>query len=259
MKPMTFCITFDDGLLSQAKVAAPLLEKYGWHGLFSVATELATSRRLTPRQAQDLCLVGNEWNLMSWDDVRDLMARGHTVCPHTCTHADLEALEASGRMDEVEREIAESKLQFAERTGQVPRLFCLPHCSGSPDVMALVRRHGMEPINGTGRWRVNFGEYAPGGESYSDITSFLRRFYYLGFAHVDIMIHGIVRREGGWRPFEDAAAFEAFLCAIRAEEDAGRVRVVDYAKADREHARPLLRAAFFKVYRHLLHIPVPEI
>jgi len=259
MKPMTFCLTFDDGLKTHARVAAPLLEKYGWRGVFSVATEIATKGRLTPRQAEDMCLVGNEWNVMSWEDVKALLVRGHVVCPHTATHADLQALEAAGRMDEVAREIAESKRQFAAHAGVTPALFCLPHCSGSAEVMALVRRHGMEPINGRGKWRVNFGEYSPDGQSYSDITSFLRRFYYLGFAHVDVMIHGVVRREGGWRPFEDATAFEDFLKAIKAEEDAGRVRVVDYETGHRYPPRPALRALFFKFYRHLRRIEVPEI
>jgi len=259
MKPMTFCLTFDDGLKTHARVAAPLLEKYGWHGVFSVPTEIVMTGKLTAQQAEDMCLVDNEWNVMSWDDVKTLQAHGHTLCPHTVTHADLLALEESGRLDEVEREIAESKRQFAERTGVVPTLFCLPHCSGSPEVAALVRKHGMEPINGAGKWRVNFGEYSPDGQSYSDITSFLRRFYWLGFSHIDIMIHGVVRKEGGWRPFEDAAAFERFLQAIKAEEDAGRVKVVDYAEGHRHPPRNRWREIFFKFYRHLLRIQVPEI
>jgi len=259
MKPMTFCLTFDDGLKTHARVAAPLLEKYGWRGVFSVPTEIVTSGRLSQRQAEGMCLVGNEWNVMSWVDVKALMAHGHTVCPHTATHADLLELENAGRIIEVEREIAESKRQFAENTGVVPTLFCLPHCSGSSEVVALVRKHGMEPINGTGKWRVNFGEYSPDGQSYSDITSFLRRFYWLGFVHVDIMIHGVVRQEGGWRPFEDAAAFERFLQAISVEEEAGRVKVVDYAEGHGRASQSRGREWCFKVYRHLRGISVPEI
>lgn len=259
MKPMTFCLTFDDGLKTHARVAAPLLEKFGWHGVFSVPTEIVTSGRLTPRQAEDMCLVGNEWNVMSWEDAKTLMVRGHTVCPHTATHADLLELEQTGHMDGVEREIVESKRQFAEHTGAEPKFFCLPHCSGSPEVAALVRKHGMEPINGVGKWRVNFGEYSPDGQSYSDITSFLRRFYWLGFSHVDIMIHGVVRKEGGWRPFEDAAAFERFLRAIKAEEDAGRVKVVDYEKGHSYPDRNRGRELYFKIRRHLLNISVPDI
>jgi len=259
MKPMTFCLTFDDGLKTHARVAAPLLEKYGWRGVFSVPTEIVTTGRVTPSQAEDMCLVGNERNVMSWEDVRSLMARGHTLCPHTCSHADLAHLEDTGGTAEIEREIAESKRQFAEQTGVVPKWFCLPHCSGSPEVAALVRKHGMEPINGAGKWRVNFGEYSPDGQSYSDITSFVRRFYWLGFAHVDIMIHGVVRAEGGWRPFEDAEAFERFLQAIKAEEEVGRVKVVDYADGHRHPPQTFVRSLFFKIYRHLARIAVPEI
>lgn len=257
--PMTFCLTFDDGLLSHARVAAPMLEAFGWHGVFSVPTEIVTSRTLTPRQAEDMCLVGNEWNVMSWDDVRTLLAHGHVVCPHTCSHADLLDLERSGRMDAVEAEVAESKRQFAQMTGVTPTLFCLPHCSGGPAVSEIVRRHGMEPINGAGKWRVNFGEASSDGQSYSDITSFLRRFYWLGFRHVDVMVHGVVRAEGGWRPFEDAAAFRRFLEAIRAEESAGRVRVVDYAEGHLRPPRSAVREFAFKFYRRLCGAEVPEI
>lgn len=257
MKPMTFCLTFDDGLKTQARVAAPLLEKFGWHGLFSVPTQIVTAGRVTSAQAEDMCLVGNEGNVMSWNDVKDLMARGHTFCPHTATHADLLALEESGRLDEVEREIVASRREFVEHTGVTPTFFCLPHCSGGPEVAALVRKHGMEPINGAGKWRVNFGEHSADRQSYSDITSFLRRFYYLGFAHIDIMIHGVVRAEGGWRPFEDAAAFERFLVAIRAEEMAGRVKVVDYLEGHRCAAQSFARSLFFKFYRHLTRVEVP--
>jgi len=259
MKPMTFCLTFDDGLKSHVRLAAPLLEKFGWRGVFSVPTEIVTAGRVTPQQADDMCLVGNEWNVMSWEDVKALLAHGHTVCPHTATHADLLTLERAHRLDEVEREIAVSKRQFVERTGVTPKWFCLPHCSGGPEVAALVRKHGMEPINGAGKWRVNFGEHSPDGQSYSDITSFLRRFYWLGFAHVDVMIHGVARQEGGWRPFEDAAAFESFLAAIRAEEAAGRVKVVDYEAGHRRPARNRWREAFFRFYRHLLRVRPPEI
>ena len=259
MKPMTFCLTFDDGLLAQARVAAPLLEQHGWHGVFAVPTEIVSRGEVTAQQAKDMCLVGNERNVMSWDDVRRLMAHGHTVCPHTCTHADLETLEREGRLDLVEREIADSKAQLERETGVTPTLFCLPHCSGSSDVMGLVRRHGMEPINGVGKWRVNFGEHSDDGQSYSDITSFLQRFYWFGFAHVDVMIHGVVRAEGGWRPFEDAAAFASFLQAVQAEVDAGRVRVVDYAEGHRGPAQARIRDFAFKVKRHLLRVKVPEI
>jgi len=259
MKPMTLCLTFDDGLKSHARVAAPLLEKFGWHGVFSVSTEIVTTGKLSAQQAEDMCLVGNEWNVMSWDDVKALMARGHTLCPHTCSHADLLTLERAGRLDEVEREIAESKRQFTEHTGVTPKLFCLPHCSGGPEVAVLVRRHGMEPINGIGKWRVNFGEYSPDGQSYSDIASFLQRFYWLGFSHVDIMIHGVVRGEGGWRPFEDAAAFERFLRAIQDEVAVGHVRVVDYDEGHRHPSENRFRKLYFRLRRHLLHIPLPEI
>lgn len=254
MKPMTLCITFDDGLLAHAKVAAPMLVEFGWRGAFTVPTEILTKRTLTPDQVKDLCLEGNEDKLMTWDDVRAMIAAGHEVYPHTCSHADLPTLYREGRMDELEREIAEAKSQLSAMTGIEPKFFCLPHSQHNPDIDALVRKHGMEPMNGGGMWRPNFGEDAPEGESFSHIDRFLRKFYYLGIPHVDIVIHGVVRAEGGWRPFEDVADFRRFLGEIKGEVEAGRVRVVGYAQA---HVRKSsyfsrrCRQLAFKVYRKL--------
>lgn len=267
---MKFCITFDDGLLAQGRVAAPLLEKYGWRGMFTVPTGILSAQKLTPRQAEDLCLVGNEDKLMTWDDVRGLLARGHIVCPHTRTHADMRELLSAGRMDDAEREVADAKREFAERTGVVSKWFCLPHSSNSPEIDALVRKHGMEPINGGASWRPNVGEHADGYESFSDIRSLIRHLYYLGMPSLDVVIHGVVRAEGGYRPFEDAAAFERFLQDVQAEVELGRIRVCRY---DEVHV-PLLRcralrlkmrsyvtrgrAFLFKLYRQLRHIEVED-
>lgn len=247
MRPMTLSITFDDGLLAQAKVAAPILEKFGWRGVFTIPTEILSTRRLTPTQVKDLCLEGNEDKLMTWDDVRELMAHGHTIAPHTCSHADLPTLFREGRRDEIEREIVESKAQLAAETGVAPKFFCLPHSQHNPWIDARIRANGMEPINGGGCWRPNVGEYAPDGESYSDIGGFLRHCYYLGYPHLDIVAHGIVRAEGGWHPFEDAADFERFCRDIQAEVAAGRVKVVDYPAAHEspQHWRALKRAKWW--------------
>lgn len=260
MKPMTFCLTFDDGLRTQARVAAPLLEAYGWRGVFSVPTGIVTAGRADARQAQDMCIVGNESNVMSWQDVRELMARGHICCPHTISHADLAELEQRGEMDFLKKEIGGSKAEFEAQTGVVPSLFCLPHCTGSGKVAAVVRSFGMEPINGAGKWRVNFGQSSGDGNSYSDIRTFVRRCYYLGMSHVDIMIHGIARSEGGWMPFEDLDAFRRFLEVLREEERAGRIRVVRYDEADHsanESPAGRIRARMFWLYRHLTGRKVP--
>lgn len=39
-RPMTCCLTFDDGLKVHAEIAAPLLEKFGWRGTFNVPTSI---------------------------------------------------------------------------------------------------------------------------------------------------------------------------------------------------------------------------
>lgn len=253
---MTLSITFDDGLLAHAKVAAPLLEKFGWRGVFTIPTEIITKRTLNEDQVKDLCLKGNEDKLMTWDDVRELIAHGHEVYPHTCSHADLPTLYRQGRIDEVEREIVESKAQLLKETNVEAKFFCLPHSQHMPEIDALIRKHGMEPINGGGTWRPNFGEDREGHESFHD-ASHIRNMYYIGFSHIDLVVHGVVRAEGGYCPYEDAADFEAFLKGIEKEVQCGHVKVVKYADV-----HPLricekkenLRRTIFKIYRRLTGI-----
>ena len=225
--PMTFCLTFDDGMKAHATIAAPELERRGWRGAFNVPTAVIGGCGLDAAQLVDMGLEGHEDHLMDWDDVKSLIANGHEVYPHTRDHADLVDLERAGRFDEAERQIVEAKADFIAKTGVVPRFFCLPHNKCSARVAECVRKHGMEPFSCA---RLNFGE--PGHMGYyGTITDYLTQEYRFGRRHVDIMIHGITREEGGWRPFEDTVAFCAFLDEIVALERKGMIRVVPYSKA----------------------------
>jgi len=64
-------LTFDDGGAS-ATTAAELLEEFGFRGHFFVITDR----------------IGDP-NYLSWDEIGDLVNRGHVVGSHTVTHADL--------------------------------------------------------------------------------------------------------------------------------------------------------------------------
>lgn len=171
LRPMTFCLTFDDGLKAHADIAGPMLRQRGWVGAFNVPTSVIGCGRLTMEQAKDLCLVGHEDRRMTWDDVRELLKAGHEVYPHTCDHADLPTLERAQQTQELERQVVEAKRTFIEQTGIVPRYFCLPHNTCTPTVAALIRREGMEPIAG---FRANFGRVCA-GLSCRDVTRFFAR------------------------------------------------------------------------------------
>lgn len=227
LRPMTFCLTFDDGIKAHATIVGPLLRQRGWVGAFNVPTSIVGGCSLTGEQVKDLCLEGNESERMSWDDVRGLINAGHEVYPHTCDHADLPTLERAQRLDEIERQVGESRRVFVEQTGTVPRFFCLPHNACTSTVAAVIRRNGMEPF---ACFRPNFGKYEE-GVSNRDITKYLLARYWYGARHVDIMIHGIERLKGGWMPFEDGADFIRFLDEVAALEQSGKIRVVAYSRA----------------------------
>ena len=91
-------LTFDDGLRSNFEVAAPLLERYGMRGWFFVTTGLTDCPDVQQRQhAAQHRLLGaileqpSETGriAMSWDELRQLRARGHQVGSHTHSHARL--------------------------------------------------------------------------------------------------------------------------------------------------------------------------
>jgi peptidoglycan/xylan/chitin deacetylase (PgdA/CDA1 family) len=76
-------ITFDDGTLDQYLLAAPELEARGIRGTFFI---------ITGPRAEGIWTDGKlERQLFSWDQVRDLHARGHEIASHTATHVDLKA------------------------------------------------------------------------------------------------------------------------------------------------------------------------
>lgn len=227
---MTLCLTFDDGLKTHAEIAVPALNARGWIGAFCVPTAFMDieSRMMTAAQIADLCIEGHEDNLMDWDDVRRIMADGHEVYPHTHDHVDLVELCATGRFDEVRRQVVLAKDEFVTHLGVKPDFHCMPHYSSNRVVKRIVRRAGMEEFN---CGRANFGSKTPSGS----VTSFLVNRKKSGWRHVDISVHGIDSSRGGWCPFATTADFEAFLDEIVALEKSGVVRVVPYSRV---HPRP---------------------
>ena len=110
--PLRGALTFDDSLKDHLLVAAPMLEERGWRGTFCIVTDL----------------VGRDARHMTWDDVRELVRRGHEVVSHTKSHKDLVALADAGRIDEARREISESADRISAETGIAPRFLFMPFC-----------------------------------------------------------------------------------------------------------------------------------
>jgi peptidoglycan/xylan/chitin deacetylase (PgdA/CDA1 family) len=104
-------ITFDDGLLTVATNAAPVLAGYGVPWTAFVVSDWAD---------------GNAWYhpelLMTWRQIETIMAAGATVQSHSHTHPDFGRIdpETTGLQLEKSRQIIESRLGIEVREFAIP-------------------------------------------------------------------------------------------------------------------------------------------
>ena len=200
-EPIRVALTFDDGVRDHWTIAAKMLEERGWRGTF--------------------CIV-NDWigkdRKMSWDEVRDLVRRGHEIAVHTVSHPALGSLAKRGKLDEVRRQIAESRDDIARRTGFTPRLLCLPGGSDDEKVREIARSEGLVTMDPA---RDCFGAFGGTDEWYAEWVKSGRR-------RADALTHGICPEGGGWKPFKSVAEFKATLDRMAELEREGKVIVTDY-------------------------------
>jgi len=140
-------LTFDDGGVSCAETAAPILESYGMRGHFFVVTGR----------------LGND-GYMTKDHVRELDAAGHHVGSHTVTHANLRDASPSKRQTELVRskEALESLLGTSCQSVSIPGGFVDKNVlkdtfdAGYDYVFVSEPRYLSLPVDDkpTGRWSV---------------------------------------------------------------------------------------------------------
>ena len=113
-------ISFDDGLRSNAKVAAPMLEAFGFTGWFMVPAIVPETGPGNDRDFADRALIPfadddpDDRLFMSWQDMRTLSKAGHEICCHSMHHKRLEAALSSVEMIE---EIGASKIVLEKQLG----------------------------------------------------------------------------------------------------------------------------------------------
>ena len=114
-------LTFDDGYQDNYTQAAPILESFGFRGIFFIVTDW----------------IGKPgW--MTWEQVRDLQRRGHTIGAHSVTHRFLTAMSLAEAKDE----IYNSKKLIEERLGQSIHFFCYPAGRFNTAIENLVQQAG---------------------------------------------------------------------------------------------------------------------
>jgi peptidoglycan/xylan/chitin deacetylase (PgdA/CDA1 family) len=203
-EPMLVTLTFDDNVRDHLLIAAPELEKRGWKGVFSIVTGW----------------VGRE-NKLSWDEIRELVRRGHEIAVHTCNHhqCGLGALVDSGKTALVREEIANARDIIERETGVRPRLLCLPGSGHSALVAKIAREEGLEPMT---------VPRACCGKGCSNTEKTIANARNRGMRRYDLLVHGVRPEGGGWQPFPSLESFKRHMQAIEDAERTGEIKVVSY-------------------------------
>lgn len=115
----TLTITFDDGYLGNATIAAPILARHALRACFFVSTAFIDTS-CVPWWDREQGIT-TQW--MTWDQVRGLRDAGHEIGSHTATHVNLG--EVVG--DDARREIEEGKTRLECELSESSGLFAYPY------------------------------------------------------------------------------------------------------------------------------------
>jgi peptidoglycan/xylan/chitin deacetylase (PgdA/CDA1 family) len=126
-------ITFDDGLESFARIAAPLLADHGLPATLFVVTDAVGSTNVWRGRRDSGIPV---FSLLDWDELGQLASGGVTLGAHTCTHPNL----ALAAPDVVEREIVASRTRLIQELGVEVTTFAYPYGGVSAAARDLVAR-----------------------------------------------------------------------------------------------------------------------
>jgi len=123
--PKTFVISFDDGAGDGYTSAAPIMESLGMRGSYFVT-------------------LGKEGALrtgkITFDQMRELVARGHAIGNHSRTHLNLKVQPADVIYDQIEG----AQQTFESLLGFRPRTFAYPYGRYNDLVIEQVRQSGFE-------------------------------------------------------------------------------------------------------------------
>lgn len=132
-------ITFDDGLESFGRIAAPVLLDHDLPvTLFVVSDAIGTTNVWRGRRDAGIPV----FPLLDWDALAKLAANGVSIGAHTCTHLDL----SSANADTATREIVESKARLSRQLGVDATTFAYPYGRvgiAARDVVAREFRYGV--------------------------------------------------------------------------------------------------------------------
>lgn len=124
-------LTFDDGFASNARMAEEVLEPQGIRALFFVCPGLIDRPRAERRAAIAAHVFRGQMtgadlpahlDLMEWDVLAGLKARGHAIGCHSMDHDRLAGLSPA----QLEHQVAGAKARMAETLGEAGAWFAYP-------------------------------------------------------------------------------------------------------------------------------------
>jgi len=125
-------VTFDDGHVSNYENALPLLDQHVIPGVFFVIAGR----------------LGIRHDYMTWDQLRDVVARGHQVQSHGWSHRYLTELSASDLM----RELRDSKQVLEDRLGAEVTSLSVPHGRWNATVLQACSQAGYRRVYTSDPW-----------------------------------------------------------------------------------------------------------
>lgn len=128
--PHRVALTFDDGIVSVHREAAPLLAEFGVPAVLYPVSDWVGRTNAWPGQPAD----APRFELMSWDTLRELVAAGMTIGCHTANHPHL----ADGAVVDWERELDASRARLEDELGVEVRHFAYPYGTHGDDAVAQV-------------------------------------------------------------------------------------------------------------------------
>lgn len=118
------CVSFDDGLKS-TRNASLAMDELGISGCFFVCPAIVGEKdREMVRRFAETRLHYPPMEVLSWDDVEDMLARGHEIGSHTYSHPNMAEVSVEQAIDELQLsgEVLRSRLggvkHFAWPTGK---------------------------------------------------------------------------------------------------------------------------------------------
>lgn len=122
-------ITFDDGYADNYENALPILDKYGFKATFFIVSHRVgkTNDWEKPRYPRK--------NLMSWDQIKELLDRGHFIGNHTDRHINM--LKTS--ITDIKESLKKSKDLLNKEIGLSYMPFAYPYGAYNKEIVDLVQ------------------------------------------------------------------------------------------------------------------------